>query len=197
MTRPGSTPWASGARCATITGADRYAARKGSRRPDFLGGVPRLRRRRGFSLPAAAGGRRRISSSTRSSRNSPSRPTMLCFAGDHIAVPPDAYDSRGGFAGSQEWEFRKQRLAGSPQRDRDRVAPAHAHPRRVGRGHRGRPDRLGRPLAGPRAADGGHDRGDPAQPARAPAGRAGAGEGFAAARVARGGCSSSAGNRAG
>ena len=37
-----------------------------------------------------------------------------CFAGDHIAVPPDAYDSRGGFAGSQEWEFRKQRLADLP-----------------------------------------------------------------------------------
>ena len=38
----------------------------------------------------------------------------LCFAGDHIAVPPDAYDSRGGFAGSQEWEFRKQRLSDLP-----------------------------------------------------------------------------------
>ena len=37
-----------------------------------------------------------------------------CFAGDHIAVPPDAYDSRSGFAGSQEWEFRKQRLADLP-----------------------------------------------------------------------------------
>jgi len=33
------------------------------------------------------------------------------FAGDHIAVPPDAYDSRGGFHGSQEWEFRRQRLS--------------------------------------------------------------------------------------
>ena len=38
----------------------------------------------------------------------------VCFAGDHIAVPPDAYDSRGGFAGSQEWEFRKQRLSDLP-----------------------------------------------------------------------------------
>ena len=38
----------------------------------------------------------------------------VCFAGDHIAVPPDAYDSRGGFAGSQEWEFRKQRLVDLP-----------------------------------------------------------------------------------
>ena len=37
-----------------------------------------------------------------------------CFAGDHIANPPDAYDSRGGFAGSQEWEFRKQRLSDLP-----------------------------------------------------------------------------------
>jgi alpha-glucosidase len=38
----------------------------------------------------------------------------LCFAGDHIAVPPDAYDSRGGFRGSQEWEFRRQRLSDLP-----------------------------------------------------------------------------------
>lgn len=38
----------------------------------------------------------------------------VCFAGDHIAIPPDAYDSRGGFAGSQEWEFRKQRLSDLP-----------------------------------------------------------------------------------
>jgi alpha-glucosidase len=37
-----------------------------------------------------------------------------CFAGDHIAVPPDAYDSRGGFRGSQEWEFRRQRLSDLP-----------------------------------------------------------------------------------
>ena len=37
-----------------------------------------------------------------------------CFAGDHIAVPPDDYDSRGGYAGSQEWEFRRQRLADLP-----------------------------------------------------------------------------------
>ncbi|HEY5226935.1 MAG TPA: glycoside hydrolase family 97 protein [Opitutaceae bacterium] len=34
-----------------------------------------------------------------------------CYAGDHAASPPDAYDSRGGFRGSQEWEFRKERLA--------------------------------------------------------------------------------------
>jgi alpha-glucosidase len=38
----------------------------------------------------------------------------LCFAGDHVAVPPDDYDSRGGFHGSQEWEFRKQRLSDLP-----------------------------------------------------------------------------------
>src|SRR5271166_5176409 len=37
-----------------------------------------------------------------------------CFAGDHIAVPPDAYDSRDGFHGSQEWEFRRQRLSDLP-----------------------------------------------------------------------------------
>ena len=34
-----------------------------------------------------------------------------CFAGDHVAAPPDAYDSRGGFHGPQEWEFRRQRLS--------------------------------------------------------------------------------------
>jgi alpha-glucosidase len=39
----------------------------------------------------------------------------VCWAGDHIAVPPDAYDSRGGFHGSQEWEFRRQRLADLPE----------------------------------------------------------------------------------
>ena len=38
----------------------------------------------------------------------------LCFAGDHVAVPPDAYDSRGGFHGPQEWEFRRQRLSDLP-----------------------------------------------------------------------------------
>jgi|CZKI01.1.fsa_nt_gi alpha-glucosidase len=38
----------------------------------------------------------------------------VCFAGDHVAVPPDAYDSRGGFHGSQEWEFRRQRLSDLP-----------------------------------------------------------------------------------
>jgi len=37
-----------------------------------------------------------------------------CFAGDHVAIPPDAYDSRGGFRGSQEWEFRRQRLSDLP-----------------------------------------------------------------------------------
>lgn len=37
-----------------------------------------------------------------------------CFAGDHVNIPPDAYDSRGGFHGSQEWEFRKQRLSDLP-----------------------------------------------------------------------------------
>jgi len=35
----------------------------------------------------------------------------LCYAGDHTTVPSDTYDIRGGFAGSQEWEFRKQRLS--------------------------------------------------------------------------------------
>jgi hypothetical protein len=35
----------------------------------------------------------------------------LCYAGDHTTIPNDAYDIRGGFAGSQEWEFRKQRLS--------------------------------------------------------------------------------------
>jgi len=38
----------------------------------------------------------------------------VCFAGDHVAVPPDDYDSRGGFHGSQEWEFRRQRLSDLP-----------------------------------------------------------------------------------
>ena len=38
----------------------------------------------------------------------------VCYAGDHIRCPPDAYDSRGGFHGSQEWEFRKQRLSDLP-----------------------------------------------------------------------------------
>jgi alpha-glucosidase len=38
----------------------------------------------------------------------------LCFAGNHTDVPPDAYDSRGGFRGSQEWEFRRQRLSDLP-----------------------------------------------------------------------------------
>lgn len=38
----------------------------------------------------------------------------LCFAGDHVAIPPEDYDSRGGYAGSQEWEFRKQRLSDLP-----------------------------------------------------------------------------------
>jgi alpha-glucosidase len=37
-----------------------------------------------------------------------------CFAGDHVDIPPDAYDSRGGFHGSQEWEYRKQRLSDLP-----------------------------------------------------------------------------------
>jgi alpha-glucosidase len=37
-----------------------------------------------------------------------------CFAGDHVAIPPEDYDSRGGFAGSQEWEFRRQRLSDLP-----------------------------------------------------------------------------------
>jgi len=35
----------------------------------------------------------------------------LCYAGDHATIPNDAYDIRGGFAGSQEWEFRKLRLS--------------------------------------------------------------------------------------
>jgi alpha-glucosidase len=35
----------------------------------------------------------------------------LCFAGDHTHIPSDAYDVRGGFAGSQEWEFLRQRLS--------------------------------------------------------------------------------------
>jgi alpha-glucosidase len=38
----------------------------------------------------------------------------VCFAGNHTDVPPDAYDSRGGFHGSQEWEFRRQRLSDLP-----------------------------------------------------------------------------------
>lgn len=35
----------------------------------------------------------------------------LVYAGDHVAIPPEDYDSRNGFAGSQEWEYRKQRLS--------------------------------------------------------------------------------------
>ncbi len=38
----------------------------------------------------------------------------LCYAGDHTHVPSDAYDIRGGFAGSQEWEFLRQRLSDLP-----------------------------------------------------------------------------------
>ncbi len=34
-----------------------------------------------------------------------------CYAGDHTTVPSDAYDIRRGFAGPQEWEFRRQRLS--------------------------------------------------------------------------------------
>ncbi len=34
-----------------------------------------------------------------------------CYAGDHTSVPSDAYDIRDGFAGPQEWEFRRQRLS--------------------------------------------------------------------------------------
>jgi alpha-glucosidase len=34
-----------------------------------------------------------------------------CFAGDHTTVPSDAYDIRNGFAGPQEWEFRRKRLS--------------------------------------------------------------------------------------
>lgn len=36
------------------------------------------------------------------------------YAGDHVAAPPEDYDNRGGFAGSQEWEYRKQRLSDLP-----------------------------------------------------------------------------------
>ncbi len=39
----------------------------------------------------------------------------LCFAGDHTHVPSDDYDVRGGFAGSQEWEFLRQRLSDLPE----------------------------------------------------------------------------------
>ena len=35
----------------------------------------------------------------------------LCFAGDHTHIPAEEYDTRGGFAGSQEWEFLRQRLS--------------------------------------------------------------------------------------
>lgn len=35
----------------------------------------------------------------------------LAFAGDNVSVPPEDYDSRGGFAGSQEWEFRRKHLS--------------------------------------------------------------------------------------
>jgi alpha-glucosidase len=38
----------------------------------------------------------------------------LVYAGDHVAIPPEDYDARGGFAGSQEWEYRKQRLSDLP-----------------------------------------------------------------------------------
>jgi alpha-glucosidase len=34
-----------------------------------------------------------------------------CFAGDNTTVPSDAYDVRNGFAGPQEWEFRRKRLS--------------------------------------------------------------------------------------
>lgn len=39
----------------------------------------------------------------------------LTYAGDHLDMPPEDYDSRGGFAGSQEWEYRKRRLSNLPQ----------------------------------------------------------------------------------
>jgi alpha-glucosidase len=35
----------------------------------------------------------------------------VCYAGDHTTVPSDTYDIRGGFAGSQEWEFQRKRLS--------------------------------------------------------------------------------------
>jgi alpha-glucosidase len=38
----------------------------------------------------------------------------VCFAGDHYQTPPD-HDLRGGFAGSQEWEFRRRQLADLPE----------------------------------------------------------------------------------
>jgi len=37
----------------------------------------------------------------------------VCFAGDHFQSPAN-YDLRGGYAGSQEWEFRKRTLADLP-----------------------------------------------------------------------------------
>jgi alpha-glucosidase len=33
------------------------------------------------------------------------------FAGDQVKIPPTQYDSPGGFAGAQEWEYRRQRLS--------------------------------------------------------------------------------------
>lgn len=36
------------------------------------------------------------------------------WAGDHVAVPPTDEDSRGGFVGSQEWEYRQRRLTDLP-----------------------------------------------------------------------------------
>lgn len=38
----------------------------------------------------------------------------VVFAGDGVTVPPTRYDSPVGFANSQEWEFRKQRLSDLP-----------------------------------------------------------------------------------
>lgn len=35
----------------------------------------------------------------------------VVYAGDHVATPPEDYDNRGGYAGSQEWEYRKRRLS--------------------------------------------------------------------------------------
>ena len=38
----------------------------------------------------------------------------LCYAGDHTHVPAEEYDMRNGFAGSQEWEYLRQRLSDLP-----------------------------------------------------------------------------------
>lgn len=62
-----------------------------------------------YQLPSANGAREVVVEEELTQFAFPGDHTV--YAGDHIAVPAEDYDTRGGFAGSQEWEYRKQRLS--------------------------------------------------------------------------------------